>query len=145
MAIGSNSYSLPDHPLLADVARALRDDGAWGQVFDAEWNFVYVTDELRRTFGGGDLVDFPLGRNGFGPDFVEASLGWRFGANSTESLRGGFAIHGGFMLADNPGGPDGLRETVHPIFHDMIDDLEPRHEVLFADASTGGASPAPQG
>lgn len=145
MAIERQSYPLPVDPLLAEVARALRDDGAWGQVFDAEWNFVYVTDELRRTFGGGELVDFPLGRHASGPEFVEASLEWRFGANSTENLRGGFAILGGFMLADNPLGPDGLRDLVDPIFHDMIDDLELRHEVLFVDDNTGGGLTGPTG
>ena len=131
------SYSLPDDPLLADTARAMRDDGAWGQLVDADWNLVYVTDELRRTFGGGELADFPMGRNLFGPESVAAALQYRFGNNTEENLRSGFSLLGGFMLVDIPGGRETLREIVDPIFHDMIDQLEPRHEPLYSGDNSG--------
>lgn len=132
------SSPLPDDPLLADVARAMRDDGAWGQLVDADWNLVFVTDELRRTFGGGELAEFPIGHNLFGPESVAAALQFRFGNNTEETHRSGFALLGGFMLVDTPGGRDALREIVDPIFHDMIDRLEPRHEPLYGGDNSGG-------
>jgi hypothetical protein len=67
MATEQASYPLSDDPLLADMARAMRDDGAWGQLVDADWNLVYVTDELRRTFGGGDPAEFRGGCTGSNP------------------------------------------------------------------------------
>jgi class 3 adenylate cyclase len=139
------SYPLPDDPLLADMARAMRDDGAWGEVFDTEWNLAYVTDEARRTFGGGELAEFPMGHPRFGPESVAAALGWRFGPNTREGQRADFALLGGFMLADVPGGREALRELVDPIFHDMIDDLEPRHELLYAGGVTGSGLTHPTG
>jgi class 3 adenylate cyclase len=125
MASDPGTYPLPDDPVLAEVAVAMRDDGSWGQVVDADWNLVYATDDLRRTYGGGVLADFAIGRGLFGPESVEAARGWRYGANSPELQRAGFALLGGFCLADTPGGRDGLRALVDPLFHDMIDDLEP--------------------
>ena len=130
MATEPGSYPLPDDPLLAEVARAMRDDGAFGQLMDAEWNLVYVTDELRRIFGGGELAELAIGRTAYGSESVAAALKWRFGANSRESQRVSFALLGGFMLADT--GRARLRRLVDPIFHDLIDDLEPRHESVLA-------------
>ena len=137
MATDSASYPLPDDPVLADVARALRDDGAWGQVIDADWNLVYVTDALRRTFGGGELAEFAIGHRVHGSESVAAASRWRFGANSEENQRAGFRLLGGFMLADPTVGRDGLRAVVDPLFHDLIDDLQPRHEPVWSGDTTG--------
>jgi len=125
MASDSRSYPLPDDPALADVALTMRNDRSWGQVFDASWNVVYVTDDLRRTFGGGQLADFAIGAHMFGPEMTAASRRWPYGANSPELLRAQFALMGGLALADTPGGRDELRERVDPLYQDMIDDLEP--------------------
>ena len=132
MATEPGSYPLPDDPLLAEVARAMRDDGAFGQLMDADWNLVYVTDEVRRTFGAGELAEFAIGRTAYGSESVAAALRWRFGANSRENQRVAFGLLGGFMLADTVGGRARLRQLVDPIFHDLIDDLEPRHESVLA-------------
>jgi class 3 adenylate cyclase len=137
MATEAGSYPLPGDPLLAEVARAMRDDGAFGQLMDADWNLVYVTDELRRTFGGGELAELAIGHTVFGSESVASALRWRFGANSHENQRRGFGVLGGFMLADTAGGRAGLRQLVDPIFHDMIDDLEPRSESFLAGEITG--------
>ncbi len=51
---------LPSDPALAKVAVALRDSGHWAWVVDPEWRLVYMTDEIRRTFGGGELAALPL-------------------------------------------------------------------------------------
>jgi class 3 adenylate cyclase len=138
MATEHASYPLPDDPLLADVARAMRDNGAWGQLVDAKWNLVYVTDELRRTFGGGELAEFAIGHHLFGPESVAAAVHYRFGRNLEENHRSEFALLGGFMLVDAQGGREALRKLVDPIFHDMIDELEPRHEPLYSGDVSGG-------
>ena len=137
MATEESSYPLPDHPLLAAAAQAMRDDGAWGQLVDAQWNLVYVTDELRRTFGGGALAEFPIGHHMFGPESVAAALQYRFGNNNADDQRAGFRLAGGFALVDTPGGGDALRGLVDPIFHDMIDELEPRYEPLYSGDNSG--------
>ena len=131
------SYPLPDDPLLADAARAMRDDGAWGQLVDAEWNLVYVTDALRRTFGGSEFADFAIGRHLFGPESVAAALHYRFGNNTEENHRTGFRLLGGFILADTPGGREAVRELVDPIFHGMVDELEPRYEPIYSGENSG--------
>jgi class 3 adenylate cyclase len=125
MAGDSRSYPLPDDPTLADVAVTMRNDRSWGQVFDADWNVVYVTDDLRRTFGGGRLADFAIGSHMFGTEAVAAARKWPYGANSPELLRAQFAVIGGLALADTPGGREELHQLVDPLYRDMIDDLEP--------------------
>jgi class 3 adenylate cyclase len=125
MATTAGSYGLPDDPLLADVAVAMRNDGSWGYVFDPEWNLVYVTDEVRRTFGGGQLAEFAIGSHLFGPENTAVAQSWRYGANSPGLLRAEFALLGGYVLADTAGGRDELRRRVDALYHDMIDDLEP--------------------
>ncbi len=121
-----SSYPLPEDPALAEVASALRDAGHWGWVVDGRWHLVYATDELRLTFGGYvELAAWPIGAHIFGPEFMQASQGWRFGANTTELQRIIFASMGGLALTDTPGGRDALRELTDPALHDLIDDLEP--------------------
>ncbi len=38
------TYPLPDDPVLAEVAAALRDAGQWGWMVDARWRIVYASD-----------------------------------------------------------------------------------------------------
>lgn len=64
--VGQESYGLPEDPALADVAMALRDAGHWAWVVDNHWRLVYVTDELRLTFGGNvELARFAIGEHFF--------------------------------------------------------------------------------
>jgi hypothetical protein len=42
---------LPEEPTLAAYAAALNATGHWATIFDAQWRFVFVTDELRRSTG----------------------------------------------------------------------------------------------
>lgn len=125
MASEPATYPLPADPVLADVAATMRDDRSWSQVIDADWNLVYVTDDLRRSFGAGELADFAIGAHLFGPESVAVAQTWRYGSNSPELIRPQFALLGGYVLADTPGGRDEVRRRVDPLFHDMIDDLEP--------------------
>ncbi len=133
------SYSLPDDPLLADAAAALRDSGSWGQVVDHQWNLVYVSDELRLSFGGvGELAPFAIGHHYFSPESSIVAKMWKFGPNSIALRRTQFSGLGSFVLADTPGGRDALRESVDPKFHDLIDELSPS-ESAAATLKTEGA------
>lgn len=133
----AGSYPLPEDPLLADAAVAMRDSGAWCQIVDHRWNLVYVGDELRLTFGGGELAPFAIGKHYFGPESQVVSDQWKFGANSPALRRPMFAGYGPFVLNDTPGGRDELRKRVDPIFHDMIDDLSPLDRAAATVETTG--------
>lgn len=127
-------------PLLGDVARAMHAAGHWAFIVDPEWRLMYVTDELRITFGGyGRLADFAFGAHFFGPESTVASRGWQFGVNTEELMRGYFEQLGGLMLTDASGDRDALRAQIDPSFHDIVDRLEPdpRGAVAFVTAATG--------
>ncbi len=135
----AGSYPLPDDPALADVAAALRDSGSWGQIVDTRWHLVYVSDELRITFGGGsELASFAIGHHYFGHKSQVLRQEWLLKMNSAER-RQVFAALGPFMLADTPGGSEGLRALVDPEFHDLIDDLSPSNRTAMAVETTGMA------
>jgi len=117
------SYPLPEDPALADVAESIRATGSWGLVVDHRWHLVYASDEIGRTFGGGDLASFAFGDHLFGPEAQLAARKWRFGANSTSLQRSMFAGLGSYILADTPGGRDELRVLVDPGLRDIVDGL----------------------
>ncbi|HMS62094.1 MAG TPA: adenylate/guanylate cyclase domain-containing protein [Solirubrobacteraceae bacterium] len=134
------TYPLPDDPALADVAASLEGAGHWGWVVDPRWRIVYVTDELRLTFGGNvELASWPIGTHMFSPEFLAATRQWRFGTTTDDLFRSNFAAVGGWALTDTPGGRDELRAIVDPIVHDMVDQIEPHDEAAhwFAGAGTG--------
>jgi class 3 adenylate cyclase len=123
---GQESYRLPEDAALAEVAMALRETGHWGMVVDDRWRVVYVTDEVRRTFGGyQELASFAIGAHHSGPEAISASQTWRLGANTIELNRVTFAGLGPLMLTDTPGGREELRATVDPSLRDLVDDLSP--------------------
>jgi len=86
---------------------------------------VYMTDELRRTFGAGDLAEHALGMHFFGPEAVAATRAWRFGPNTDEQRRKLFSACGNLVLADAGGDREAVRAVIDPMFHDMVEDLEP--------------------
>jgi hypothetical protein len=47
---------LPDDPVLAEIASALRDAGHWAEIVDPDWRIVYSTEEFR---GGRDSWSSP--------------------------------------------------------------------------------------
>ena len=55
------SPSLPDHPILAAWASALNETGYWAQILDANWRYVFVTDELSVTRQALGLPAIPIG------------------------------------------------------------------------------------
>ncbi|MGH2865302.1 MAG: adenylate/guanylate cyclase domain-containing protein [Solirubrobacteraceae bacterium] len=137
---GSETYALPEDPALADVAAAMQAAGHWGWVLDDRWRIVFVTDELRLTFGGDlALADFPVGAHFFGPQVMAASRGWRFGMTTVELARLNFAALGGWVLADTPGGREELRRLVDPTIADMVESLmlDERPALWYAGAGMG--------
>ncbi len=84
-------------------------------MLDDAWRIVYVTDELRLTFGGNtELAHWPIGERFFGPEFLAATQQWRFGTTTAALFRSNFAAVGGWVLTDTPGGLEELRELVDP-------------------------------
>lgn len=127
-SIDEQSYPLPDHPALRDVAAALRDAQQWGLIADADWRLVYVTDELRLTFGGFvHRSSWAIGAHFFGPEALRKARDFRFGMNSPELYRVIFRGLGGYALADTPGGPEAVRGALDPSLHDVLAELAPDH------------------
>ena len=142
--VEQQSYPLPDDPVLAEAAAALREAGHWAWVVDAHQRLVFVTDELRRTFGGlVELAPFAIGKHVFGPEAVRASQLWRLGGNTIELQRRFFAGMGGVILTDTPGGHDVLREIVDPALRDIVDDLSPEDPAMLSFFSAGMAVHGP--
>ena len=120
------TYPLPDDPALAQVAASLAGSGHWGWVVDPQWRILYVTDELRLTFGGNvELAHWPTGAHMFSPEFLAASRRWRFGTTTDDLFRNNFAAVCGWVLTDTPGGREELRTLVDPVLSDMVDAIEP--------------------
>ena len=122
------SLPLPEDPALAAMAVALRDAGHWADVVDRDWRLVYSTDDHRRICGGlTDLAAVALGEHYFGAEQVSLRLEWRSGPNTVDQVRELFGELGGLILADTVGGRDELRERVHPVLRDIVDNLPPVH------------------
>jgi len=81
---------LPGDPLLREAAVVLEEAGHVGFVFDADWNVVHASDELRLVWAdasGGDRATIPLGVHLFSSEMVQASETWRFGSTTVEYWR----------------------------------------------------------
>ena len=132
---------LPDDPLRAEAAIALRDSGEYGMVVDDRWRLLYYSDQARLTdAGGGPMAPTAIGEYLFGPEFVRVSTEARFGAFATPvALRANFLGYGGLMLADTPGGKPELRDLVDSSLRDLVDDLSPstRSTVTFRTVGAG--------
>jgi class 3 adenylate cyclase len=109
-------------------------------IVDSRWNLVYVTDQLRETFGGGgNLAMFALGEHFFGRESMRVSLEWLFGSNSAELMRLMFRGLGPYVLTDTHGGKDELRQLVDLDLRDIVDELSPHDPPAssFVTAGTG--------
>jgi class 3 adenylate cyclase len=126
---GQETCPLPENPVLAEVASALNQAGAWGHIYDREYRVVYLTDELRLTLGGlVEMVPVPLGAYAFGPEWTNAMIGWPGGGWTLDSMRDSFSAMGRWALADTPGGREELRELVDPRLRDIVDGLSPAED-----------------
>jgi class 3 adenylate cyclase len=120
------SLPLPEHPLLRAWATVLNDGGYWAVVLDAEWRYVFVTDEMLASYRDLGATTMPLiGAHVCG---AEARLFFReiLGAEGPELARARFLQVGSYVLAETPGGRDELRRIVDPEVGGLVGELEPR-------------------
>ena len=129
----------PDDPLLAGVASALDTAGDWAWIVDAGWRVVYMSHEMRLSFGGSmELVPVNVGEHLFGAAELSSRLAQRFGPNSPEAWRDFFSGVGGMVLADTAGGRDELQALVDPSLRDLVDGLTPNDEAVGSWSTMGG-------
>src|SRR5262245_46968088 len=116
---------LPEHPLLKTWASVLNDAGNWANVLDAEWRYVFVTDELRRSYRDMGAATMPLiGAHFLSAEvrrFIRETLGGAWA--SPEVGRAWFLDVGRYVLAETPGGRDELRRIVDPELAHFVDQL----------------------
>src|SRR5437016_6026561 len=117
---------LPEDPTLAAYAAALNETGHWATVFDAQWRVVFVTDELRRSFGEVDSAVQRVGEHWFGPAELARRKAMAFVLGDwMETVQRSFRRQGPFILFDTPGSRDELRRVVDPALVDLVDEIEP--------------------
>jgi class 3 adenylate cyclase len=115
---------LPQDPLLAEMASALREAGHWAEIVDPEWRVVYTTDELR--LAQGFMIEptpLTLGMHMFGEECIAGQEQSAHGDKKIDSYRDTLASIGEWVLADTPGGRDALRSIVDPRLIDVVDQL----------------------
>jgi class 3 adenylate cyclase len=99
----------------------------WLHVLDAEWRFVFSTDELRVSFGDtGTATVVPIGSHFWSPEgtrFLATAVGGTWA--DRDHRRAGFSDLGPYMLATMPGGRDQLQQLVDPEFADLIEEIQP--------------------
>ena len=132
---------LPDDPMLAEWAAAMRDMGDWGWIVDSSWNLQFITDEQRLSLAYDvEMVPVVIGEHLFGPATTTMSSFWRTEAGQLhETWSTFFANVGDMMLADTPGGKDELRSVVDPSLAGAVDELS---AASHASATTGISSAA---
>jgi class 3 adenylate cyclase len=129
MSEAFESLPLPEHPLLAAWASALNDVGYWANLLDAEWRFVFLTDELLLSYRDMGATTIPH----IGAHFLSAEArqflaetvpgAW---VSSWEARRAWFLKAGRYMLAGTPSGREKLRRVVDPELADLVDQLQPQ-------------------
>jgi class 3 adenylate cyclase len=120
-------YPIPDDPLLAEAAIAMRDADDWGLVVDADWRLMYMADQNRLTDAAdGHLAATTVGEFLFDPHHWQVNAEARYGAGRRPEIVSNFlAGVGGLVLADVSGGRDELIERTDPAWHDVVDQLSP--------------------
>jgi class 3 adenylate cyclase len=123
----TESLPLPDDPLLALWASGLNEGGYWAQLLDANWRYVYETDDARSTFADMGRADpAPLGSHLMSAEYNEHFAAFLSTHRDVTQLRRWFLAEGSFALANMRGDHDELRRVVDPRVADLIDELEPR-------------------
>jgi class 3 adenylate cyclase len=119
------SMRLPDDPTLAAYAAALNETGHSAIILDAQWRFVFQTDELLISHGmTPDGVAAEVGQSRFGPQVVSRIDTLYFG-DAIATYREIFRLLGPYMLFDFGGDREALRREIDAAFVDLIDDMEP--------------------
>ena len=127
MAGSLKPLPFPDDPALAAWASALNKAGLWAYLLDTQWRYLWVTDELRLSYGDtGDSSSQLIGSHYFSEQatqFAAAIIGDPLA--NRKYRRAQFLSVGRYVLASTPGGREQLRRIVNPEFADLIDELEP--------------------
>jgi class 3 adenylate cyclase len=104
----------------------MNDAGQWSDVFDADWRYVYATDEMRSSFGDTGAVTFlPIGSHLFSAEFTQFRVAVARQV-LPEFRRAHFLELGPYVLASTPGGREELRRVVDPEFANLVDELQPK-------------------
>jgi class 3 adenylate cyclase len=119
--MGPTDRQLPEDPTLAQVVAAWSDAGFLAYAVDDHWRITALTDDMASVSRDEHIV----GEFMFGPVQIATQLKGRSGANAAPDLRANFSRMVPWLLVDLPGGRDALREMVHPILRDLVDELEP--------------------
>lgn len=136
------SCPLPEDPVLAEWAAAMRESGDWGWIVDSAWRLRFITDELRLSFAADvEMVPVVIGEHMFGRAMEAVRAQWRTGPTMNASWRDQLTQVGGWVLADTAGGKDELRSLVQPSLAELVDDLAPtaEHVVTNLTAAQGTA------
>jgi class 3 adenylate cyclase len=134
----STPCPLPEDPVLRVYAQVLESSGNFGYLVDDRWRVVFMTEDFRRAWAsrdGGELAPIVIGAHFFSSEATTITSKHRFGFRVPDLWRLLFERLGGTVLADTPGGREGLRAEVDPLLHDLIDGLEPIQEDAIAGRS----------
>jgi class 3 adenylate cyclase len=119
------SLPLPDDPALAQWAATLNGAGQWAQLYDASWRLVFVTDDLRSSFGDtGTETQLAIGLQPFSAE--GARLFASLNRDPPELRRARFLDTAGYVLATLPGGRDEFRRAAAPEYADLVDEIQPK-------------------
>jgi class 3 adenylate cyclase len=122
----STLLPLPEHPLLRAWALALNDAGFWATLLNAQWRYVFDTDEMLLSYRDMGMTRSPNGAHYLSAqarEFVRDVVGGSWGA--WESRRDWVLDVGRFVLAETPGGREELRRVIDPELADYVDELQP--------------------
>jgi class 3 adenylate cyclase len=113
---------LPADPVLAEIAEAANQAGAWTYIVDPEWRWVYMTDDARRSQSrGSELAPVPLGEHFFSAASLDADV-IKF-TYTPAVMRDILEAMGPWVLGDTPGGRDELRRLVDTRIADAVDEI----------------------
>ena len=118
-------------PLLADAAKAFDEMGQWAWIVDAQWQLVFISEELRATFG----YDPPLPTPFLGEAWLSAQLSSPFGANTVTHVNEIAAGLGGLMLTDI--GPAGVQAQVDPRLLAAVEQQTPADRAVYTTSGVG--------
>jgi class 3 adenylate cyclase len=122
-----DSLPLPNDPVLAKWALALNEEGFWAHLLDADWRYVFETDELRSTFADmGATTPLPLGSHFMSAEVNQHFSGMGLPYQDHETFRMWFRLMAPFMVDGTRESRDELRRVVDPRVVDLVDELEPK-------------------
>jgi class 3 adenylate cyclase len=113
--------------VLAAFARTLDDRGFAGEIWDARWRLVYLSNEYRTLVNAGRP---PAEVHVLGEHFVSRAMmavreSWPAGPTA-ESVRAAARDFGPYVLDGTPGGLEALREFADPSILEVLEELTPQ-------------------